>query len=89
MMKIDILTDHGEQSADGPHHNGHVDAAGGLEHPRRRDKDPAPDDAAHDDGASVQQGHLRLQLQPALARRRLKSHKLSERGGGNKEKGAR
>ena len=58
---LNLHTYHGEESADGPDHDGHVDAAGGLEDPSGGDKDAAPDDTAHDNRAAVEKGHLGLQ----------------------------
>ena len=72
------VTNHGEESTYCPHHDGHVDAAGGLEDPGRGHKDAAADDAADNDGAPVEQGHLGLEFE-ALALRprpRLLSRRL-------------
>ena len=61
---LSLLTDHGEDAAERPDHEAHVDAAGGGQHPGGRHEDARPDDAAHDDPAPVQETHLRLELQP-------------------------
>ena len=58
------LTDHGEDAAQGPDHEAHVDAASGGQDPGGRHEDPGADDAAHDDPAPVQKTHLRLELHP-------------------------
>ena len=63
-LSLSLLTDHGEDTAERPDHEAHVDAAGGGQHPGGRHEDAGPDDAAHDHPAPVQETHLRLELQP-------------------------
>ena len=48
------VTDHSEEPAHGPHHQGHVDAAGAGQHARGRHEDAGADDAAHDYAAPDQ-----------------------------------
>ena len=45
---IIMVTNHGEESTRDPDNKAHVDAAGALQHPRRRHKDPASNDAPND-----------------------------------------
>ena len=59
-----VYTYHGEEAAGDPDNEGEVDAAGGLEHAGGGHEDARADDAAHDDGAPVQQSQVSLQLDP-------------------------
>ena len=45
-MTTDQHTYHGEEPANGPDEEGHVDATGGGQHARRGHEDPAPNDTA-------------------------------------------
>ena len=62
-----MLTNHGEEAAGHPDDEAEVDAARGLEDPGGRHEDAAADDAAHDDGAAVEEGQLGLHAHPVPA----------------------
>ena len=58
------LTNHGEEAAGHPDDEAEVDTAGGLEDPGGGYEDAAADDAAHDDGAAIEEGQLCLHAHP-------------------------
>ena len=53
-LGITVGADHGEDSADDPDGEGHVDGSGVLQNSGRRNEDSGSDDRSDDDGASVE-----------------------------------